>query len=159
MPYYLSAGNRAPAMGAGFSGGVHYAFSKLSLGASYRSPVWFREFNWNRKDLTGASHAMSFQMNLPQVVSIGTGASPAKNTHIGVDARWFNYENTAGFAKSGYNADGSVAGFGWKNIWAIPATSNSRCSAMATAMRSTWASVIARSSGVIHVSPAGADPR
>jgi len=118
-PYYLSAGNRAPAMGAGFSGGVHYAFSKLSLGASYRSPVWFREFNWNRKDLTGASHAMSFQMNLPQVVSIGAGASPAKNTHIGVDARWFNYENTAGFAKSGYNADGSVAGFGWKNIWAI----------------------------------------
>jgi long-chain fatty acid transport protein len=119
MPYYLSAGNNAPAMGAGFSGGVHYAFSKISIGASYRSPVWFREFKWNRKDLAGGSHAMSFQMNLPQVLSIGAAVSPAKNTHIGVDARWFDYEKTAGFAKSGYNADGSVAGFGWKNIWAI----------------------------------------
>jgi long-chain fatty acid transport protein len=119
MPYYLSAGNNAPAMGAGFSAGAHYAFSRISLGASYRSPVWFQQFKWNRKDLAGESHAMSFQMNLPQVVSMGVAVSPAKNTHIGVDARWFDYENTAGFAKSGYNADGSVAGFGWKNIWAI----------------------------------------
>jgi long-chain fatty acid transport protein len=119
MPYYLSAGNRAPAMGAGFSGGTNYAFSKVSLGASYRSPVWFQQFTWNRKDATGASHELNFQMNLPQVVSIGAGASPSKSTRIGVDTRWFNYENTAGFAKSGYNADGSVAGFGWKNIWAI----------------------------------------
>lgn len=119
MPYYLSAGNRAPAMGAGFAGGAHYSISKVSLGVSYRSPVWFQQFNWNRKDTTGASHAIGFQMNLPQVVSMGVGVSPSKSTRIGVDTRWFNYENTAGFAKSGYNADGSVAGFGWKNIWAI----------------------------------------
>lgn len=119
MPYYLSAGNNAPAMGAGFSGGAHYAFSKFGVGVSYRSPVWFQEFKWNRKDLAGGTHAMSFQMNLPQVMSVGAAISPAKSTHIGVDARWFNYENTAGFAKAGYNADGSVAGFGWKNIWAI----------------------------------------
>jgi long-chain fatty acid transport protein len=119
MPYYLSAGNNAPAMGAGFSAGAHYAFEKVSLGVSYRSPVWFRKFNWNRKDLAGGSHAMSFEMNLPQVVSVGGAVSPTKTTRVGVDARWFNYENTAGFAKSGYNADGSVAGFGWKNIGAI----------------------------------------
>lgn len=119
MPYYLSAGNNAPAMGAGFSAGAHYAFEKVSLGVSYRSPVWFRKFSWNRKDLAGGSHAMSFQMNLPEVLSVGSAVSATKSTRIGVDARWFDYENTAGFAKSGYNADGSVAGFGWKNIWAI----------------------------------------
>ena len=50
---------------------------------------------------------------------VGPAVSPGKNTHIGIDARWFNYEDTAGFAKAGYNADGSVAGFGWKNIWAV----------------------------------------
>jgi long-chain fatty acid transport protein len=119
MPYYLSAGNRAPAMGGGFNAGAHYAFTKVRLGVSYRSPVWFRQSNWNRKDLAGVSHQMSFKMNLPQVVSIGAGISPSKSTRVGIDARWFNYENTAGFAKSGYNPDGSVAGFGWKNIWAI----------------------------------------
>ncbi len=119
MPYYLSAGYNAPAFGGGFSAGAHYTFSRVSLGVSYRSPVWFQHFKWNRDDLTGASHAMSFQMNLPQVVSVGGALSPAKKTRIGVDARWFNYANTAGFSKVGYNTDGSVAGFGWTNIWAI----------------------------------------
>ena len=58
-------------------------------------------------------------MNLPQVVSMGAGVSATKSTRIGVDARWFDYANTAGFSKVGYNADGSVAGFGWQNIWAV----------------------------------------
>lgn len=119
MPYYPSAGNNAPAFGAGFNAGVHYAFEKVSLGVSYRSPVWFRDFTWKRKDLAGVLDTLKFQMNLPQVISIGTGISPAKNTRIGVDARWLNYANTAGFDKAGYNPDGSVAGFGWNNIWAI----------------------------------------
>lgn len=119
MPYYLSAGNNAPAMGAGFSAGVHYAFDKVNLGASYRSPVWFRNFNWNRKDLAGNSNALTFQMNLPQVISIGTGISPAKNTRIGVDVRWFDYEHTVGFDEVGYNDEDAVSGFGWKNIWAV----------------------------------------
>ncbi len=119
MPYYMSAGNNAPAFGGGFAAGVHYAFEKVNFGVSYRSPVWFQEFTWKRKDLANVEHTLNFQMNLPQVISIGTGISPAKNTRIGIDARWFDYEHTAGFSKVGYNADGSVAGFGWRNIWAV----------------------------------------
>lgn len=119
MPYYLSAGNNAPAPGMGAAAGVHYARGPVSVGASWRSPVWFQKFSWNRKDLTGASHAMNFHMDLPQVVSIGTGIGATKSTRIGVDVRWFNYANTAGFNRVGYKADGSVAGFGWRNIWAV----------------------------------------
>lgn len=119
MPYYLSAGNNAPASGMGANVGVHYAAGPVSLGVSYRSPVWFQKFTWDRKDLTGASHAMSFLMNLPQVVSMGTGIAPAKKTRIGIDARWFDYSNTRGFAESGYTAQGAVAGFGWRSIWAV----------------------------------------
>lgn len=119
MPYYMSAGNNAPALGAGFSAGVHYTFERVSIGASYRSPIWFRDFKWNRKDLAGNSHTLTFKMNLPQVVSVGTGFSPAKNTRVAVDARWINYENTAGFDKVGYTSTGAVAGFGWNNIWTV----------------------------------------
>lgn len=118
-PYYLSAGNNAPAFGAGFTAGVHYAFERVNVGVSYRSPVWFRDFQWSRKDLAGDSHNLSFKMNLPQVVSVGVGLSPAKGTRIGTDLRWFNYANTAGFDKVGYNADGAISGFGWNNIWAV----------------------------------------
>jgi long-chain fatty acid transport protein len=120
MPYYLSAANQAPAFGFGFNGGVHYLINKtVSVGVAYHSPIWFRDFNWNRADLTGAKHAMSFKMNLPQLISMGVGFTPSRSTKIGVDARWFDYANTAGFSKVGYNADGSVAGFGWQNIWAV----------------------------------------
>jgi long-chain fatty acid transport protein len=118
MPYYLAAGNNAPAPGLGASAGIHYAAGRVSIGASWRSPVWFEKFSWNRKDLTGAAHAMTFHMNLPQVVSIGAGVPAGSKTLFGVDLRWFNYANTAGFDKVGYNPDGSVAGFGWRNIWA-----------------------------------------
>ncbi len=119
MPYYLSAGNNAPAYGTGFNAGVHYAYKAVSVGLSYHSPVWFQKFNWNRQDATGASHALNFQMNLPQLVSMGTGVAVTKSTRIGVDARWFDYANTVGFSKVGYNPDGSVAGFGWRSIWAV----------------------------------------
>lgn len=116
MPYYLDAGNNGPAFGGGFAAGAHYAFEKVNVGVSYRSPGWFQNFTWNRKDLADVSHTLNFQMNLPQVISIGTGISPAKKTRIGIDARWFDYASTAGFEKEGYNPDGSVAGFGWRNI-------------------------------------------
>ncbi len=119
MPYYLSAGNNAPAGGVGFQAGMQYEFKAVSFGLSYHSPVFFEKFNWNREDLSGAAHAFSFRMNLPQVVTFGTGAAVTKSTRIGVDARWFDYANTGGFSKVGYNADGSVAGFGWRNIWAV----------------------------------------
>jgi long-chain fatty acid transport protein len=119
MPYYLSAGNNAPAYGMGFNAGLHYAFRAVSVGLSYHSPVWFQKFDWNRKDLSGTSHAMNFQMNLPQVVSVGGGAAVTKSTRIAVDGRWFDYADTAGFNKVGYKSDGSVAGFGWRNIWAV----------------------------------------
>ncbi len=51
-------------------------------------------------------------MNLPQLVSTGVGISLTARTHIGVDARWFDYANATGFDKSGYNNNGAVVGFG-----------------------------------------------
>ncbi len=120
MPYYLSAGNQAPAFGMGFNAGVHYEINKVaSVGLAYHSPIWFQDFTWNRKDLAGASHQLKFDMNLPQLVTMGVGITPSKGTRIGVDVRWFDYSNTAGFKKAGYNPDGSVAGFGWNSIWAV----------------------------------------
>lgn len=119
-PYYLAAGNNATAYGAGFQGGMTYKVNDLlRVGLSYHSPVWFSDFKWRRADLTGAEHTLTFRMNLPQVISLGAGLYPTKTTKIGIDARWFNYANTAGFSGQGFRPDGSVAGFGWTNIWAV----------------------------------------
>ena len=79
MPYYLSAGNQAPAFGFGVNAGLHYEINKVaSVGFAYHSPIWFQDFKWNRKDLTGVSHEMTFQMNLPQVISMGVGLTPPR---------------------------------------------------------------------------------
>ncbi len=119
MPYYLSAKHDAPTFGAGFNVGARYSVGRVGIGVSYRSPVWFRGFKWNSQDLSGDTHKLDFQMNLPQVVSVGTGLSVAKNTRIGLDLRWFNYANTTGFDEVGFNDDDAVSGFGWNNIWAV----------------------------------------
>ncbi len=120
MPYYLSANTNAKAFGVGAQAGLRYEMNKVvSVGVAYHSPVWFQDFNWKTTDLTGAAHALNFNMDLPQLVTMGVGISPSEGTHIGVDARWFNYTNTSGFDEVGYDPDDSVAGFGWKNIWAM----------------------------------------
>ena len=118
-PYYLSAGNKAPAYGGGGSAGLHYQINKMvSVGAAYHSTVWFQPFTWHREDLTGALHTLHFRMNLPQYVTMGIGVSPSEKTKIAADVRWFDYANAQGFEKVGFNPDGSVKGFGWQSIWA-----------------------------------------
>jgi len=120
VPYYLSASKNAWAFGLGAQAGLQYQFNSVfSAGVSYHTPIWFRDFEWQAADLTGAKHAVEFEMNLPQLVSMGVGISPTARTHIGVDARWFDYANTTGFDKSGYNNNGAVVGFGWQNIWTV----------------------------------------
>ncbi len=120
IPYYLSSSDNAWAFGGGAQVGVNYKVNDvLRLGAAYHTPIWFSDFKWNMADLTGAKHEVEFEMNLPQVVSLGVGISPSERTHIGVDARWFDYGHTTGFDKSGYNNDGAVVGFGWNSIWAV----------------------------------------
>ncbi|MDE3187237.1 MAG: outer membrane protein transport protein [Acidobacteriota bacterium] len=120
MAYYLSASNSAWTFGVGAQAGLQYKFNDVwSAGVSYHTPVWFRDFKWQMADLTGAKHNVEFEMDLPQLVSLGVGISPSERTHIGVDARWFDYADTTGFDKSGYNNNGAVVGFGWNSIWAV----------------------------------------
>lgn len=119
MPYYLSASKSASALGIGVQAGLQYKFSDIfSAGFAWHSPVWFRDFHWTATDLTGAKQKLTFNLDLPQLLTMGVGITPSKRTHIGFDARWFNYADASGFDEAGYDPDDSVAGFGWKNIWA-----------------------------------------
>ncbi len=120
MPYYLSASTNAKALGVGAQIGVHYTMNdKVSLGVAYHSNVWFQDFKWTSADLTGAKHNLKFNMDLPSLVTVGIGITPTHSTHIGVDARWIDYQNTSGFNEVGYDPDDAISGFGWKNIWTV----------------------------------------
>jgi len=117
---YLSASSTAKAAGVGGDVGVHYQlFKSVAVGAAYHSPIRFAAFNWNAADADGNTHKIAFRMDMPQIVSMGIGVTPKEGTLLAVDARWIDYANTQGFSASGFKADGSMAGFGWRNIWTV----------------------------------------
>lgn len=119
---YMSASSTAKAFGVGADLGLHYQLSReLAVGAAYHSPIRFGTFHWNAADAGNNVHRLGFRMDMPLVVSMGTGYSHVDGTLLAVDARWINYANTGGFSESGFDPDGSVAGFGWRNTWTAPA--------------------------------------
>lgn len=109
--------NKATALGYGAQVGVYYnTGSGFKIGASYKSPQYFGEFDFTNTYLDGsAAPAVSFKMNYPAIYSIGLGYSK-KLLDLALDYRLVNYEGTEGFEKSGWTPTASVAGFGWKNI-------------------------------------------
>ena len=78
MPYYLVGGKQCTCFGIGCKCRSALCHRALSIGVSYRSPVWFQNFTWNREDLTGVPTRMNFQMDLPQVVSMGAGITATR---------------------------------------------------------------------------------
>lgn len=106
--------------GIGGQIGVHYqATERLQLGASLATPVWFTKHEYTVADELGNDRDVACGMDLPLHVSFGAAYQLTPTTLLASDVRWFNYSATRGFRGSGYRPDGSVAGFGWNDIWCI----------------------------------------
>lgn len=121
--YYPQATAADGAFGWGVQLGVLVKPNDLiALGASYTSPQRFDEFDFNSTVANpnlptfGLPHDITFRMDVPAVYGMGVGLTPLPNLTFAGDLKYITYESTEGFAKAGFNADGSVKGFGWKNI-------------------------------------------
>ena len=111
--------------------GLLYNFSDMfAFGASYTSEQWFEEFQWNSSFANpnlpnfGAPQELNFKLNVPPVAAAGIALYPLPNFVLAADFRYMWYESTEGFKLPEgeiWNPDGSVAGFGWKNIYTISA--------------------------------------
>lgn len=114
--------NKASALGIGGQVGVFYNSGKgIKLGASYKTPQYFGEFDFKNTYLNGTTAPnVTFKMNYPAILSAGIGYS-MNQFDLAVDYRFVNYANTAGFAAKGWTSTASVAGFGWKNISIVSA--------------------------------------
>ncbi len=119
--------DKASALGFGGQVGVFYdSGGILKLGASYKTKQYFGEFDFDQKYVDGsAAPNVSFKMNYPAILSVGMGLSGGK-FDFALDYRYVDYENTEGFAESGWQIaesgdfagfpTGAVNGFGWKNM-------------------------------------------
>lgn len=113
---YPSSDN-ASALGFGAQIGLFYELdSGLKLGASYKSPVYFSDFEFESTYLDGSqAPEVNFNMDYPAIYSLGLGYSTTA-LDFALDYRLVDYENTDGFKESGWTPTGAVAGFGWQNI-------------------------------------------
>lgn len=113
----------------GFGGQVGLFFDSLNgfkMGASYKTPQFFNEFDFENTYLDGSSAPnVLFTMNYPAIYSVGLGYSKGI-VDLALDYRFVDYESTEGFEEFGWQLaesgpaqgfpTGAVNGFGWENI-------------------------------------------
>ena len=106
---------KGDATATGFGGQIGLFYDSqngIKLGASYKTPQTFSEFDFGNGD--------KFQMDYPAVYSVGLGYSKGI-VDFALDYRYVDYEGTEGFKQSGWTQFGTVQGFGWENISIVSA--------------------------------------
>lgn len=117
---YPSGTNTHYEWGFGVEGGVYYTLDGgWRLGASVKSPRWFEKFRYQSADQLGNPRSLSFNLDLPMIVSAGLAYSGFNRWILGLDTHYIDYANTNGFRSSGFDATGAAQGVGWNSIWAI----------------------------------------
>ena len=126
--YYPNAAASDGAFGFGLQAGLQFDVTpKFSVGLAYTSPQMFQDFEFQSVHANpnlsnfGTARTIEFRMDAPAVYAAGVAFSPGDRLHLGLDTRYMTYASTKGFDESGYNADGSVKGFGWENIVVVAA--------------------------------------
>lgn len=117
--------DRDGAFGYGFQVGLFVEpTDSLSFGLSYSSEQKYEDFSWNTTIANpnlptfGLSRRVRFDLDSPQIVGAGLGFRPNEHWSIGLDARWINYSDTAGFEEGPISPQTFTApGLGWDDIW------------------------------------------
>jgi long-chain fatty acid transport protein len=127
--FFPSAAAADGAFGIGFQLGLMYTVNEIfAFGASYTSEQWFRPFEWNSTHANpnlanfGEPRTFSFKLNVPAVVGGGVAVQAIPELLLTADFKYYFYKHTAGFeipSTGPFNPDGSLAGFGWDNIYSI----------------------------------------
>ena len=126
--FYSSGAHAGTAFGFGVQAGLQYQVNdEFSVGLAYTSPQFFGDFNYKgvyedpNLPSYNTARTFSFRMDAPAVYAAGLAWAPTSSLRTAVDVKYFGYKSTKGFDQSGFNADGSVKGFGWNDIVVVAA--------------------------------------
>ena len=126
--FYSGAAHADGAFGIGMQAGVLYQVSpRFAVGASYASPQMFQDFEFDavyenpNLPTYNTARKFSFAMDVPAVYAAGISITPNDRLTLALDGKYITYASTNGFKQKGFNADGSVRGFGWENIAVVAA--------------------------------------
>jgi long-chain fatty acid transport protein len=124
--YYSSAAAADGAFGFGLQAGLQYQVNdKFSVGVAYTSPQMFEDFEYTavyenpNLNTFNTPRTFSFRMDAPAIYAAGLAWNVSPKLQTAADVKFYTYSSTKGFDESGYNADGSVKGFGWDDIMVV----------------------------------------
>jgi len=118
---YSKTDGAATAIGYGGQFGLFFdSQNGFKLGASYKTPQFMNEFEFDNVYQNGDKSTNKFTMDVPAIYSVGLGYSKGI-IDLALDYRYVDYANTDGFEKSGWTQYGAVEGFGWESISIVSA--------------------------------------
>jgi long-chain fatty acid transport protein len=117
---YPSATNDRLRWGLGFQVGVYYETNHgWSFGASYKSPQWLEEFEFNSANEIGEPRTLAIDADFPAIISLGASFWGFERTVVALDVRYVDYANTDALGDPvGFDA-GAVTGFGWESVFTM----------------------------------------
>ncbi len=115
--------------GGGFQTGVFFqGDSGWNWGASFKSPAWMEQFEFIGQDENGLPRALTADLDLPMILSVGTAITAFEDWVFSVDTRYIDYANSDGFGDSAqFQPDGSLPGLGWRSVFATAVGIQRRC--------------------------------
>lgn len=124
--YYSSASDADGAFGIGMQAGLQYTLtSTVDVGLAYTSPQVFQKYHFGTVYANpnlpsyNTPRTIDFAMDVPAIYAAGLAVRPDPRLYLAADGKYITYASTRGFKGSGFNSDGSVRGFGWKDIWSF----------------------------------------
>jgi long-chain fatty acid transport protein len=119
-PIYPSLTHTRYAWGAGFHAGMYYDTEPgWRFGLSFRSTQWLETFHYHDSDPVGRPRNDTIRADFPMISSLGVSYAGLEHWLFAADFRYIDYANTKGFSQGGFNPDGSLAGLGWRSIFAL----------------------------------------
>lgn len=108
--------------GGGFQLGLYYKNKDgIQLGAAYNSAQWYDDLTIDSYDQNGLPRTETYDLDFPQIVSIGAGYSGIDKWLFASDLKYFDYSNADGFKEEGFDSTGALKGLAWDSIWAVSA--------------------------------------
>ena len=124
--FYSRATDAAGSFGIGAQVGVQIAVHpQVALGLAYTTPQVFQKFKYDavyeNPNLASFNtpRTITFAMDVPAVYAAGLSFTPSSAFALGLDTKYITYHSTRGFKDQGFAPDGSVKGFGWRDIWSF----------------------------------------
>ena len=114
--------DNATALGYGGQLGLFYdSQNGFKIGASYKTPQYMSEFEFDSEYLDGSTTSNTkFTMDYPAIYSVGIGYSKGI-VDFALDYRYVDYAATEGFEKTGWTSTASIQGFGWESMSVVSA--------------------------------------